>query len=187
LNVGKVDMRSAIDAFTRKIRNDMTVLFYFSGFGVQVDKQNYLILVNAQIATEAEVMRDAISLDAVVAEMHRKGARVKILVVGAARRNPFERRFRSSVEGLAAINLPENTLAMYSALPGKFITDRSGGNSIFVGELIKEIRASNVTGAPNVTAEDVFNNLKVGVYRASNNAQVPWVASSLLMTMQKIF
>jgi hypothetical protein len=76
---------------------------------------------------------------------------------------------------------------MYSALPGKFITDRSGGNSIFVGELIKEIRASNVTGAPNVTAEDVFNNLKVGVYRASNNAQVPWVASSLLMTMQKIF
>jgi uncharacterized caspase-like protein len=81
LNVGKVDMRSAIDAFTRKIRNDMTVLFYFSGFGVQVDKQNYLILVNAQIATEAEVMRDAISLDAVVAEMHRKGARVKILVV----------------------------------------------------------------------------------------------------------
>lgn len=180
MNVGKVDMQSAIDAFTSKVSSGMSALFYFSGFGVQVDRQSYLIPVNADPWTAAEVRKDGVSLDSVLAEIHRKGAKVKILIIDAARRNPFERRFRSSAEGLASVNAPENTLVMYSAVPGKLMTDRSGANSVFVSELIKEIRASNATGAPNVTAEDVFNHLKVGVYRASNNEQIPWVASSLV-------
>jgi formylglycine-generating enzyme required for sulfatase activity len=180
INVGKVDMQNAIEAFTSKISPGMSVLFYFSGFGVQVDRQSYLIPVNADPWTPAEVKKDGISVDTVLAEIHRKGAKVKILLIDAARRNPFERRFRSSAEGLASINAPENTLAMYSAVPGRLITDRSGENSVFVGELIKEIRGSNVTSAPNVTAEDVFNHLKLGIYRASSNEQIPWVASSLV-------
>jgi formylglycine-generating enzyme required for sulfatase activity len=180
LNVGKVDMQSAIDAFTNKISSGMSVLFYFGGFGVQVDRQSYLIPVNADPWTAAEVRKDGIGVDSVLAEIHRKGAKVKIVIIDAARRNPFERRFRSSAEGLASINAPENTLAMYSVVPGALITDRAGANSVFASELIKEIRASNAVGAPNVTAEDVFNHLKVGIYRASNNEQIPWVASSLV-------
>src|SRR5271156_1057124 len=34
-NVGKDDMRRAIDAFTGKIGNGTVALFYFSGFGIQ--------------------------------------------------------------------------------------------------------------------------------------------------------
>jgi formylglycine-generating enzyme required for sulfatase activity len=180
MNVGKAVMQSAIDAFASKINTGMSVLFYFSGYGVQVDRQSYLIPVNADPWTTAEVRKDGISVDSVLAEMQRKGAQVKILIIDAARRNPFERRFRSSPEGLASINAPENTLVMYSAVPGKLITDRSGANSVFAGELIKEIHASNATGAPTVTAEDLFNHLKGDIYRASSNEQIPWVASSLV-------
>ena len=118
-NAGKEEMRAAIDAFTGKIRNGMTALFYFNGFGIQVARQTYLIPVNAQIWTENDVRRDGISIDAVLAEMHRKGAKVKIVILDAARRNPFERRFRSTAAGLAAIDAPEGTLAMFSAAPGK--------------------------------------------------------------------
>ena len=50
----------------------------------------------------------------------------------------------------------------------------STGNSPFVSELIKELRS------PNLTAEEVFNRARIGVSRASNNEQVPWVASSLI-------
>jgi len=63
---------------------------------------------------------------------------------------------------------------MFSAAPGRVISDRSGDNSLFVSELIKELRTSNQT------AEEVFNRTRVDVSRASNNEQVPWVASSLL-------
>jgi formylglycine-generating enzyme required for sulfatase activity len=167
-------MQRAIDTFTGKIRSGMVALFYFSGYGIQVARQTYLIPVNAQVWTEAEVRRDGISLDGLLAEMQRKGAKVKIVIIDASRRNPFERRFRASAAGLAALDAPDGTLAMYSAAPGKVINEGSGPNSLFVGELIKELRV------PNLTAEEVFNRARIGVSRASNNEQVPWVASSLI-------
>jgi formylglycine-generating enzyme required for sulfatase activity len=179
-NLSKSEFQSTIDAFTSKIKPDMSVLFYFSGFGMQVGRQNYLLPVNAQVWSDADLRRDGINVDNVISEMHRKGAKVKILLLDAARRSYFENRYRSVPEGLASVNAPENTLAMFSAVPGKTIADRAGTNSVFVGELIKEIRVSNLPSAPPVTAEDVFNHLKVGIYRASNREQIPWVASSLV-------
>ena len=172
-NVGKADMQRAIDAFVGKVRNGTATLFYFSGYGIQVARQTYLLPVNAQVWTEADVRRDGISVDALLADMNRKGAKVKIIILDAAQRNPFERRFRPSAEGLAALDAPEGTLALYAVAPGKVIADNVGANSPFISELIKELRS------PNLTAEEVFNRARIGVSRASNNEQVPWVASSL--------
>ncbi len=173
-NLGKDEMQRAIDAFAGKIHNGTAALFYFSGYGIQVARQTYLIPINAQIWSEADLRRDAFSVDALLSEMNRKGAKVKIVIIDAARRNPFERRFRTAAAGLGAIDAPDGTLAMYSAAPGKVIDESSGANSIFVGELIKELRV------PSLTAEEVFNRARVGVSRATNNDQVPWVSSSLI-------
>ena len=82
--------------------------------------------------------------------------------------------FESFAAGLAPLNAPEGTLALYSAAPDRVIRDRSGDNSLFAGELIKELRSSDRT------VEQVFNRTRVGVSRASKNEQVPWVTSSLL-------
>jgi formylglycine-generating enzyme required for sulfatase activity len=173
-NAGKADMQRAIDALNGKIRSGSTVLFYFSGYGIQVARQTYLMPVNAQVWTEPEVRRDGINLEELVAGIHRKGAKVKIVIIDAARRNPFERRFRPSAAGLAALEAPENTLAMFSAAPGKLIVERTSANGLFASELIKELQS------PNVAAEEVFNRVRMGVSRASNNEQIPWVSSSLI-------
>src|SRR5229473_4790517 len=173
-NLGKEDMQRAIEAFTGKIRSGTAALFYFSGYGMQAARQTYLLPTNAQVWSEADLRRDGFSVDSLLTEMNRRGAKVKIVIIDAARRNPFERRFRATAAGLATIDAPEGTLAMYSAAPGKLINDGSGVNSVFVSELIKELRV------PNLTAEEVFNRARIGVSRASNNEQVPWVASSLV-------
>jgi formylglycine-generating enzyme required for sulfatase activity len=173
-NLGKEEMRRAIDAFTGKIRRDMAALFYFSGYGIQVARQTYLLPINAQVWSEADLRREGFSVDGLLTEMNGKGANVKIVIIDAARRNPFERRFRASASGLAAIDAPQGTLAMYSAAPGKLINDGSGANSVFISELMKELRV------PSLTAEEVFNRARIGVSRASNGEQVPWVASSLV-------
>jgi hypothetical protein len=173
-NVGKADMKSAMDAFTGGVRPGMTALFYFSGYGIQVARQTYLIPINAQLWTEGDVRQDGISLDDVVADIHRKGAKVKLVIIDAARRDPYERRFRAVAAGLAPIDAPENTLAIFSAAPGKLVNDGTGTSSLFIGELVKQLRA------PKVAAEEIFNRVRVGVARASNNAQIPWIFSSLL-------
>jgi formylglycine-generating enzyme required for sulfatase activity len=173
-NIGKEEMRRAIDGFIGKIRNDVVALFYFGGYGIQAERETYLFPVNAQVWSEADVRRDGFSIDALLTEMDRKGAKAKIVIIDAARQNPFERRFRTSSAGLAPMAAPEGTLAMYSAGPGKLIPDRGGTNSVFMSELIKELRV------PSSTFEEAFNHTRLGVSRASSNEQVPWVVSSLI-------
>ena len=178
-NLGRQEMQSAIDALTNRISPGASVLLYFSGFGVQVDRRSYLFPINANSYNESDVRKDGISVDSVLTELQRKGAKVKILILDAARRSPFERRFRPSAEGLAAVNAPENTLALYSSVPGK-ISERSGTSGVFMSELIKAIRFASGATSASVTAEDLFNRLKIDVYSASSGEQAPWVSSSLV-------
>jgi tetratricopeptide (TPR) repeat protein len=174
-NLGKDEMRRAIDAFIGKIKNGTTALFYFSGFGLQVLHQSYLVPVDAQIWNEADVRRDGFGIDAVLAAMHRKGAKAKIVIIDAARRNPFERRFRNVAAGLAPLNAPASTLVLYSVGLNRLFTDkRFGNNSLFAVELIKELRSASLP------VEEMFKRVRISVSRASNNEQIPWVASSML-------
>ena len=94
-------MRRAFDELYGKIKPGSVALIFFSGFGVQSSRQSYMIPVDAQIWTEADVRRDGFSLETVLGEINSRGAGVKIALIDASRRNPFERRFRSFSAGLA--------------------------------------------------------------------------------------
>src|SRR5260370_20434818 len=100
------------------MRNGTATLFYFSGYGIQVARQTYLLPVNAQVWTEADVRRDGISVDALLVDMNRKGAKVKMIILDAAQSTPFAPRFRPSAAGLAALDAPEGTLGLYAVAPG---------------------------------------------------------------------
>src|SRR6185436_6491759 len=93
-NLTKDGMQRAISEFTARIKPGSVALLFFSGYGIQTARQSYMVPVSAQIWSEAEVKRDGISIEAVLGEMNARGARVKLLIVDASRRNPFERRFR---------------------------------------------------------------------------------------------
>ncbi len=166
-------MRRAIDRLYGKIKTDSAVLMFFSGFGIQSNRQSYLIPVDAQIWSEADVRRDGLSLEAILGEINARGAGVKIALLDASRRNPFERRFRSFSAGLAPVIAPSGTLVMYSAALSSVVSDAGADRSLFVSELLKEIRV------PGLSAEDTLNRTRVGVTRASRGEQVPWLSSSL--------
>src|SRR6516164_9521765 len=166
-------MRKAFDRLYGHIKPGSVALIFFSGFGIQSNRQSYLIPVDAQIWTEADVRRDGFSLETVLNEINNRGAGVKIALIDASRRNPYERRFRSFSAGLAPVIAPNGTLVMYSAALSSVISDNGGDHSLFVQELLKEIRV------PDLTAEETLNRTRVGVTRASRSEQVPWISSSL--------
>jgi hypothetical protein len=176
-NVSKDEMQRALNGFYAKIKRGMTGLVFFSGYGIQANRQSYLIPVDVDIWNESEVQPKGISLDNILAEMNKRGANVKIAIIDAARRNPFERRFRKAgAEGLPPVSAPLGTLVLYSATagtPGGLVKDSAAERSLFVGELVKEIRGQGVS------AEEVFNRTRMGVSRASSNEQNPWISSSL--------
>jgi lipoprotein NlpI len=172
-NLNGDGMRRAFDKLYGKVKPGSTVLIFFSGFGVQASRQSYLIPVDAQIWTESDVKRDGFSLETILGEINNRGAGVKIALIDASRRNPFERRFRSFSAGLAPVIAPNGTLVMYSAALSSVISDNGGDHSLFVQELLKEIRV------PDLMAEETLNRTRVGVTRASRSEQVPWISSSL--------
>ena len=166
-------MHRAFERLYGRIKPGSVVLIFFSGFGVQSSRQSYMIPIDAQIWTEADVRRDGISLETVLGEINSRGAGVKIALIDASRRNPFERRFRSFSAGLAPVIAPNGTLVMYSAALSSVISDNGRDHSLFVQELLKEIRV------PDLMAEETLNRTRVGVTRASRSEQVPWISSSL--------
>ncbi|MGB8402190.1 caspase family protein [Bradyrhizobium sp.] len=166
-------MRRAFERLYGKIKPGSVALIFFSGFGVQSSRQSFMIPVDAQIWTEADVRRDGFSLETVLGEINSRGAGVKIALIDASRRNPFERRFRSFSAGLAPVIAPNGTLVMYSAALSSVISDNGTDRSLFVRELLKEIRT------PDLMAEETLNRTRVGVTRASRSEQVPWISSSL--------
>jgi uncharacterized caspase-like protein len=106
--------------------------------------------------------------------MKQQGARAKLVVIDASRRNPYERRFRAYSHGLAPIDAPDNALILTSATPGKVADDSRGANSVLMSELL-----ANLT-AQDAGVETAFNKTRIAISRASDGEQVPSVSSSLL-------
>src|SRR4051812_7460897 len=169
----KDDMARAIERIKAKIKPDSVVMLFFGGYGVQVGRESFMIPVDAAIWKEADVRRDGVSVEAFLEAMKAQGAKTKLVVLDASRRNPYERRFRSFSHGLAPISPPENTLVLTSATPGKVVDDSKGQYSVLVSELLNNVTAQ--TGA-----ESAFNKTRVAITRASEGEQVPSVSSSLL-------
>ena len=169
----KDDMHRAVRRLESKIGPDTTALLFFSGFGIQSGRESYMIPVDAQIWKEADVRRDGLSVETVLGAMKERAAKVKLAVIDASRRNPYERRFRSYSHGLAPINAPDNALILSSATPGQVVDESGGQYSLLVAELLKSL------DTPNAAAEAVFSKTRVAVSRASEGEQVPTVSSSL--------
>ena len=168
------DMTRAVERLKRKITPDSVVMLFFGGYGVQAGRESYMIPVDATIWKEADVRRTGVSVEGVLDVMKEKGAKAKLVVLDASRRNPYERRFRSFSHGLAPILAPDNALILTSATPGKVVEDSQGKHSVLIGELLNHISAKAVG------AEAAFYKTRVAVSKASDGEQVPAVSSSLL-------
>jgi uncharacterized caspase-like protein len=168
------DMTRAIERLKGKITPESVVMLFFGGYGVQAGHESYMIPVDATIWKEADVRRTGVSVEGVLDAMKEKGARAKLVVLDASRRNPYERRFRQYSHGLAPITAPDNTLILTSATPGKVVEDANGKHSVLIGELLNQINAKMVG------AEAAFNKTRVAISKASDGEQVPAVSSSLL-------
>ena len=171
-NATRPDMTRAIDHLRARVHLNSIVLVYFGGYGVQSDGQNYLIPVDAKIWSEEDVRRQGVSLDRLLSQLKTSGARVRLVVIEASRRNPYERRFRTYSHGLAPIQTSENALILSSAAPGQVVEDPDELHSQLMTALLTQMDSSK-------GIEEVFNNTRNAVVAASQGQQSPAVSSTL--------
>src|SRR5580704_14939283 len=140
-DASKDDMARAVERLKSKIRPDSVVMLYFGGYGVQVGRESYMIPVDATIWKESDVRRQGVSIESVLDVMKEQGARAKLVVIDASRRNPYERRFRTFSHGLAPIAAPDNALILTSATPGQVADDSAGQHSVLISELLANLNS----------------------------------------------
>ena len=171
-NATRPDMTRAIDHLRARVHFNSIVLVYFGGYGIQSDGQNYLIPVDAKIWSEEDVRRQGVSIDRLLSLLKTSGARVRLVVIEASRRNPYERRFRSYSHGLAPTQTSKNALILSSAAPGQVVEDPDELHSQLMTALLTQMESSK-------GIEEVFNNTRNAVVAATQGQQIPAVSSTL--------
>ncbi len=155
----------------RAASKDAIGFFYFAGHGIQSNGVNYLIPLNAEITTEADLEIEAVDANWVLRYMEQAGNSINFLVLDACRNNPLERSFRSATRGLARMRAPTGSVIVYATRPGDVALD----DSDFAGALAEEIQK------PGVATEEMLRNVGAKVYETTRGRQQPYVESSLIV------
>ncbi len=174
-NLGKDDMIKKIREFGSRLSETKAVgLFFYAGHGLQVDGDNYLVPVNAEIAKKQDVEFECVNLKRLLGEIEYAGNDLNIIILDACRNNPFANMRAINDGGLAAVNAPKGTFIAFATAPGSVAADGgSTGNGLYTSQLAKHI------SQPNSTIEEVFKKTRTDVYNISNKEQVPWENSSI--------
>ena len=128
INTNQRDMKRLIREFGQKLKTGGSGLFYYAGHGVQSKGRNYLIPIDADIQSEAEVEDAGVDASLVLNYMDDAQNGLNIVILDACRNNPFSRSFRSASTGLAQVDAPTGTLIAYATAPGRVASDGTGQN-----------------------------------------------------------
>ncbi len=173
-DAGGADFRRAIPAFAGRLSPGDVGLFYYSGHGMQIRGENYLIPIDFNAANEIDAHFASYPADQALLSLEAAGAELNILILDACRDNPFVST-RSGLRGLAIMNAGRGTLIAFATGPGKTASDNPQGvNGLFTSHLIDKLRA------PGLSLDQVFNGVALAVDTASGGRQTPLVMKSLM-------
>jgi TPR repeat protein len=174
-----VEMRKALRNFEDKAEGSEVAVLYYSGHGMEMNGQNYLIPIDAVLRSDKDVEDEALALDR--AERSLGGAsKLKLVILDACRNNPFidtmtrSAGTRAISKGLAKVE-PEgaDTLVAYASRAGTVALDGAGRNSPFAEALAKYI------AQPGVDVRIALGQVRDEVVQVTQRKQEPFVYGSL--------
>jgi uncharacterized caspase-like protein/tetratricopeptide (TPR) repeat protein len=171
-------MTKALGDFSARLHGADVALFFYAGHGMQMNGENYLLPVDANIQTAADLRFKTIVLADIQQEMESSG-RVNIIILDACRNNPFADRLAQSGRGVAGRGLGridatgEGSLIVYSTQPNNVALDGAGRNSPFTTALIRHV----VT--PGLEVRQMLSRVRGDVLASTERRQTPWDSSSL--------
>ncbi len=181
INVGNLEFKRAIRKFEASADQADIAVVYYAGHGLELAGTNYLIPIDARLASDRDADDEAILLERLVSSAD--GAkRLRLVILDACRDNPFvpamrrERKVanRAVTSGLGRVEpTSTDTLIAYAAKAGSTADDGDGQHSPFTAAVLKNLTI------PGLDVRLAFGRVRDEVLKTTSNRQEPFVYGSL--------
>jgi tetratricopeptide (TPR) repeat protein len=180
IDLGRDAMVKALQAFRARAAGADWALVYFAGHGIEINRVNYLIPVDAKLSDSGDVELETVSYEAVLNAVGGAKA-LRIIILDACRNNPYKANMHRTVtlrgnldRGLAAPPETEpGTLVVYSAKEGQTAVDGDGVNSPFALAFVTRLKT------PGREVQRMFDDVRDDVLAATGKRQQPYKYGSL--------
>ena len=177
-NADHFGMIRGLKAFTRAASTAEVALVFYAGHGIEVDKRNFMIPVDARLLSDREVEFETVSLD-LVSRAVEGASGLGLVILDACRDNPFAAAMkrsgakRSIGRGLARVEPSGETLVAYAAKGGSVAADGRGRNSPYSTALLAHVEE------PGLEVGLMFRKVRDAVLKTTGGRQEPFVYGSL--------
>lgn len=178
-DLGVVDFKRALRDFVHTARDADIAVVYYAGHGIEIRGANYLIPVDAKLASDYDADDEAVTLERIVLAVEPV-KQLRLIILDACRDNPFMRKMQRAIAqravtgGLAAVEpTAGNTLVAFAAKAGSTSFDGTGANSPFTTALVKHI------AEPGLDIRIALGRVRDEVIKSTGNRQEPFIYGSL--------
>ncbi len=175
-DLNATDLRRVVRDFLDKAQElpqDSAIMVYLSGYGVQLEGENYLLPVDARIQRDADVPIEGFRLSDLVRSLQQAPAQTRIVVGDMGRDYPFPPGGEPIARGLALMEPPAGFLMAFSSAPNITAPDGQGPYGAYAAALAEMMRQ------PGVPVDEVFNRVRLRTHEATRGVQTPWHAANL--------
>src|SRR5215831_6379916 len=180
-DVGNLQFKRAVRRFEDAAANAEVAVVFYAGHGIEIGGINYMIPVDAKLASDRDAEDEAITLDRIVSSVD--GAKqLGLVILDACRDNPFISKMkrprtaamRAVTAGLVLVEpTARNTLIAYAAKAGFAAEDGDREHSPFTESLLKHLFE------PGRDIRIAFGYIRDEVYESTGRRQEPYVSGSL--------
>ena len=177
-NASRAELWDGLQKFRLAASASEVAVVFYAGHGIEVDKRNFLIPVDARLVGDGDVEFEAVSLDLVLRAVEG-ASNFRLIILDACRDNPFAvamRRAgatRSIGRGLASVEPPGETLVAYAAKEGMVAADGEGRNSPYTTALLTHLEE------PGLDVGLMFRKVRDAVLAKTGGHQEPFWYGSL--------
>jgi uncharacterized caspase-like protein len=136
-------LRRALRDFLDKAQQagpETVAVVYLSGYGVQLEGENYLVPIDARIARDADVPAEAIRVSDYTRPLAALKLKALVVVLDLARANPFARSGAPLAGGLNLVEPEPGVLIAFNAQPGTGAPEAQGPYGPYAQALAEMMR-----------------------------------------------
>ena len=177
-NADRNSLWQGLQEFKRAAAVSKVAAVFYAGHGIEVDQRNFLVPVDARLASDQDVEFETVPLDLVMRALDG-ASELRLVILDACRDNPFAAKMqrsgatRSIGRGLARLEPSEQTLVAYAAEAGTVASDGDGRNSPYTAALLRHIEE------PGLELDLMFRHVRDSVLSSTGGSQRPFTYGSL--------